>query len=152
MVEPYAFGYWLGNGSGDGVIYGRVGVDMLELHDRLGWVGRQEGRRIVDVPGLAQWARTSKLGLTGVKFIPDAYLEASTQDRLDLLEGLVDSMMDPDGTITTVKHQLAKDIVELLALLNEEAKLYEKNLLFEGRKVGVAWEIVWRCNRVESTG
>ena len=62
--------------------------------------------------------RLRALGVLGNKHIPRAYLEASTAQRLDLLQGL----MDTDGTIddrgqaefTSIRRRLGEDVLELV--------------------------------------
>jgi len=76
-----------------------------------------------------------KMGLLGKrawkKSIPEIYMRASVEDRIELLRGL----MDTDGTIkkngeasyTTTSLQLAKDIKELVDSLGGRAKLCSRN-------------------------
>ncbi len=78
------------------------------------------------------------------KFIPKSYIyNASIQDRIELLRGL----MDTDGTVdgktaafTTISKQLALDVIELVHSLGGRAKMYTRNRIgkvsgFENRNI-----------------
>ena len=56
--------------------------------------GKREGMK--DVKLLSFRERLRELNVLGNKHIPDAYMRASYEDRLALLQGLVDS----DGTVS----------------------------------------------------
>lgn len=90
----------------------------------------------------------SKLGLLGCKapdkFIPDLYMHSSIEDRIALLQGLMDS----DGSIKdngeasfcTCSAQLANDIIELVRSLGgraclRERKLRQSSTLKNGKKI-----------------
>lgn len=89
----------------------------------------------------ARWTNTIKnsifkLGLhkkkAKDKFIPDIYKYASIEDRLALIQGI----MDTDGTIkkstgeqtlTTISKKLADDVIEVARSLGINATVYERN-------------------------
>ena len=98
-IDPYLFGYWLGDGDSD---TGRITVDKndaaslvehisvcnLAPHSTCPNVYR------VRVEGLTEKLR--KAGVKSNKHIPEVYFSASFDQRLALLQGLMDS----DGTLS----------------------------------------------------
>lgn len=100
LVDPYALGAWLGDGySANGNI---CGIDN-EIFDKVGRTHRTkemkvseshgENLRIVQVVGLKEDLK--QLDLLHNKHIPADYLRGSFEQRLALLQGL----MDTDGTV-----------------------------------------------------
>lgn len=97
-IDPYVLGCWLGDGhKADGKITNKDDEIWNEIEKR----GYELGKDVSQ--GHAGKAKTrtvfglrtelSKIGLLGNKHIPDIYLNASFEQRLDLLRGL----MDTDG-------------------------------------------------------
>ena len=79
-----------------------------------------------------------RLGLWGLqsheKFIPRPFLDASRQDRLDLMRGLLDTggWVERFGTIrfATSSRRLAEDVVELVRSLGGWCRLHRKRTSF----------------------
>ena len=92
-IDPYVLGAWLGDGNkSDGRIT-KSAEDLREMFPDLPpKYYPSSSCPDVNVPGLRQ--ALSKLGLLGNKRIPSMYLYASVDQRLALLQGL----MDTDGT------------------------------------------------------
>jgi hypothetical protein len=103
-IDPYVFGVWLGDGSKDcGVLTNMNETIWEELKNRGydtgpdvsgGSSGLAESRTIYGLRG-----ELNKLGLLKNKHIPDIYLRASKQQRLDLLRGF----MDTDGYYNKIR-------------------------------------------------
>lgn len=95
-IDPYVLGGWLGDGaSACGLItninpefWNEIKNRGYKIGDDVSYPGRAESRTVF---GLSPELR--KLGLIGNKHIPDLYMRASYNQRLDLLRGL----MDTDG-------------------------------------------------------
>lgn len=137
-IDPYIFGYWLGDGTHSSM---RLTVGPEDLESILAQIEKAGysykateykssslGRpwwhiAVADTPewckakprkGLPQALRD--LGVWGNKHIPNVYLRASVAQRTALLQGLMDS----DGTIhrhceiTQIKADLMSNIVELI--------------------------------------
>ncbi len=143
IVHPYVLGCWLGDG---GVHGGAIGKPDDELFDHIRSCGYEvslpHGRRqfVRTVYGLStqlqrldlQW-RDPEQGrshgrLAGVKHVPQEYLRASRNQRLALLQGL----MDTDGTwnrprnravFTTTGKDLAESVAELVTTLGWKAHI-----------------------------
>lgn len=127
-LDPWLLGAWLGDGStGTGQL--TVGFDDMEWTrsriEQSGWSIRSERRRSdrgpfrVNVDGLS--TRLREIGVREQKRIPAEYLRASHEQRLALLQGLLDT----DGTVfggRTVElalsdPDLAADAAELIRSL-----------------------------------
>jgi hypothetical protein len=109
-VDPYIFGLWLGDGSSRAAQIACSSEDIDEtlaevsargvraakiiggrgLHIQLADTNKRRG-----AAGLSVQSNLRKLGVLRNKHIPNAYLRASHQQRLELLQGLMDS----DGSI-----------------------------------------------------
>lgn len=111
-VAPYTFGAWLGDGTSlrprlnepemDECIAFRVEKDGYKIHKR--YVHKTTGVLSIEFDGLREGLR--KIGFCNTKNnpeknIPDIYLTASIEQRLELLAGLLDT----DGTLTKNEHR-----------------------------------------------
>jgi hypothetical protein len=102
-IEPYLLGAWLGDGDRTS---GRIALADPEIFSHIEAAGNALGpgrkikgncirRRIYGLTG-----RLSSMNLIGDKHIPSIYLRASHEQRLSLLQGL----MDTDGTWNTIRN------------------------------------------------
>lgn len=142
-IDPYVLGAWLGDGSrADGRI-----SKSHDLFDIIESDGHQLGIRHTDsrngvisctVIGLK--AQLRRADILGHKQIPEKYLRASHQQRLRLLQGL----MDTDGTWNTARRRavfnstdkaLAHQVHELMLTLGQRANLSEYSATGFGKKV-----------------
>ncbi|MBI2240301.1 MAG: phage terminase large subunit [Magnetospirillum gryphiswaldense] len=98
-LDPYVLGAWLGDGTEGGSIIAHDGKDS-EVVDAIAAAGFAVSKRYVQPRTGVHYARFGRSGLTqalraaGVftdKHIPESYLRASVQQRLELLAGLVDT-------------------------------------------------------------
>jgi hypothetical protein len=102
-IDPYLFGLWLGDGHSS---RGEIGMDAEDFKEVLPQVDNQIVSAKVEADGRKRpfmvvrfeclQARLRAGGLLGCKRIPDEYLIASHDQRLALLQGI----MDTDGTAT----------------------------------------------------
>jgi len=139
-IAPYTLGAWLGDGSSRGanIAIGDAGLGVLRRIEQDGYETRQWTTSLgkcavfgLYVPGCDGkgtdnfYSRLRRLSLIGNKHIPDSYLHASCEQRLDLLCGL----MDTDGTcstngacqITQKNERLAREIWSLANSLGFKA-------------------------------
>ena len=88
-IDPYVLGFWLGDGRAkDGTIT-KGAVDREHLLTLGHELKSRDGLCTVLVDGLTRELRLA--GLKENKHIPEAYLRASSEQRLALLQGLMDS-------------------------------------------------------------
>lgn len=106
-VQPYFLGAWLGDGHNEAVRITCGDQDMAEMRSNLksravdcGPITKFKGRGggVFGIRGLMPTFR--ELNLIGNKHIPEIYLRARVEDRLELLRGL----MDTDGCINISGH------------------------------------------------
>lgn len=99
LIEPYVLGAWLGDGTTASAQFTVGAEDLEEMRaniENCGYSVAQDrvckyGAYNFTVHGL-RW-QLSELGLLSGKYIPKDYLRASFEQRLELLQG----MMDTDG-------------------------------------------------------
>lgn len=140
-IDPWTLGVWLGDGHHtQGTICKES--DLYEL----AWMsGRRVGRMtsskvsstVIYFSFLGLRAQLREQGLLGNKHIPAQYLRARGDQRLQLLQGL----MDTDGTwnkrrrtavFNSTDRALAEQVVELVTTLGQRAHLAE----YEARGFG----------------
>lgn len=129
--------------TGESKVYDTIGLALNELNIKRGCLhyrceSKSEigGLRYSFLPLTKKWKNTAKeachqLGILGcsaeTKFIPDEYAFAGFEDRVSLLQGL----MDTDGTIKkggeatfcTISKDLAEGVVNLVRSLGGRARL-----------------------------
>lgn len=137
-IDPYLFGYWLGDGTSTEARLAVGSEDRAWVMDRIEEAGAQVNRVILaESRGHTSYilgftmqgtrrltgfrARCRELGVWGDKGIPEVYLTASVAQRKQLLAGLLDS----DGFIGTTgliefcssSPKLAEDFMRLVRSL-----------------------------------
>lgn len=149
-IHPYVLGVWLGDGDQNSgrVTQGKRDIDQLREQIELagwhvgdvGWDKRtSEGVGSFTVYGLR--TALAETSLLHQKRIPSEYLRASFEQRLALLQGLMDS----DGSVSnglkvcefsTTSETLRDDFTELLRTFGIKAKWTpreDRDVVFEGR-------------------
>lgn len=154
-VDPYVLGAWLGDGS---TAEGKITSKDDEQWDLI----EQRGYRVspphstdpdkcptCTIYGLGSQLRGA--GFLGNKHIPDLYLRASVDQRLELLRGL----MDTDGSCNPTRHSviftstnkaLAESVRELALTLGERAIIHTINGVGFGKPV-TCWRVTWNPQR-----
>lgn len=154
-IEPYFLGLWLGDGDSRGAAITNCEPEVIkyleEYSKRLGlsFTSIKGNRyRIAARTNKKETSLTSKLKNLGVlqnKHIPDQYLLASKEQRLELLAGLIDS----DGyqgsknsiEYCTIIKRFADDIVKLLSGLGIRSKSSEFDAKLYGRVISKRYRI-----------
>lgn len=178
-VDPYLLGLWLGNGAASTSCIDLFNEDadeiigyLLDNHNIL--VSKRDMSshtntyrvtfRTPDNKPLSYYLR--QMGLLEEKFIPECYLYASVQDRLSLLQGL----MDTDGTISKngdlefcqgiIHHRLTQDISKLLTSLGykhlitqsvktcQTGKFTAERIHFRGDKEQICFKIKRKAEKL----
>lgn len=163
-VPPYVLGVWIGDGNThdaritigyeDGEILDNIracGVSVKEMRS----TNANSGDYLLGSNGRRQIARQfslratlRRMGLLGRKSVPISYLRASKAQRLELLQGL----MDTDGYIsaagqcefTTIKGCIAKSVVHLVASLGMKPTCNVGRATLNGRDCGVKYRVQFR--------
>ena len=119
-IDPYILGFWLGDGDKSSGTIAKGAIDREHLLTLGHECKSRPGICTVTVDGLTRALRLA--GLQNNKHIPDEYLSASADQRLALLQGLMDS----DGYCSPKSGYIEfsntnKDIIDgLLTLLHLE--------------------------------
>ncbi len=126
-VPPYTLGAWLGDGSASGGGFTGVDPEIIDaiVADGFEVTHSKTLRQAHYITGLVGGLRT--LGVLNNKHIPTPYLRASVEQRLAVLQGL----MDTDGTIgvgggcelALCDERLATDALELVRSLGIKASM-----------------------------
>ncbi|MGN0794537.1 MAG: terminase large subunit domain-containing protein, partial [Aristaeellaceae bacterium] len=142
-VDPYVYGFWLGNGNAQKPELTVRTCDIPAVRANIPYeitgeyMQRGEGSVVLRVPALKEILVRSFRD----KVIPPAYLRASEAQRWALLQGLMDS----DGCISAVKSQsiyvstvqgLAESVRELLWSLGIKNAMTESPSTRKGKPTG----------------
>lgn len=152
-LDPYTLGVWLGDGDSD---RGRVTFNAADLEHmtsrigakdlRLQWNYHRTAARTT-IPRLVTKLRS--LGVLDNKHIPADYLQASQQDRKNLVQGLMDSdgYIEPHGVraeYCTTSARLAEGVMELLFSLGYRPTVHVGDARLLGRAVSKKYRIRFR--------
>ena len=165
-LDPYTFGVWLGDGSSDSTRITCSDEDKAEMMRHLEEAGHtckwyeqknRAGSIGVDIEGHAKRNKTRdalrKVGAFGNKHIPDIYMKASVEQRMELLRGL----MDTDGYCSPVgecefaqKSELITDqFRELLASLGIKSSKAKKTIRCNGN-VCYSYSVKFYCDKTNA--
>lgn len=158
-LDPYVLGVWLGDGSSRGPTitchpddiairdrFAAVGWPLKKLSGRLAWSMVPEGwvNRGALYPSPAK-AVLKSLGVLSNKHIPVAYLRASHEQRLALLQGLIDSdgHVLPKGQVefVSINRNLAEQVRELVFTLGAKATVTAGRATINGRDCGPKYRV-----------
>lgn len=140
LIDPYLLGYWLGDGhSRTGAITTHVddAQELVDYANSLGYNATkpiQNGKagglgRLIRIRGELR-TQLRMLNLLQNKHVPKSYLQGSYEQRLGLLQGLMDS----DGTVdsfgrcmfTNLNQQLIGSVAELVRSLGMSCRISTK--------------------------
>jgi hypothetical protein len=91
-IDPYIMGYWLGNGITSKGAFSVSKEDcafICSQFEAAGYRCNYDGNTTVSTTGLL--TDLKDLGVLGNKYVPDEYMRAHPEQRLALLQGLMDS-------------------------------------------------------------
>lgn len=164
-IDPYVLGVWLGNGHSQGTTITSHVDDKPWLDEELTRLGCVLGSRsqpgVTSIKGMREtmsrlnlihdpWTVNSKR--YGHKHIPPIYLRASVEQRIALLQGLIDT----DGTVckkrgcTTfcnTNEILAQGVRELVRSLGLKAGWSEGPAMLNGKHCGTAYRVSFYFDR-----
>jgi exodeoxyribonuclease V alpha subunit len=152
-VEPYTFGYWLGDGYSETACFCTVDLQVLDEIQADGYaiIPRKKTGRAAEVYRFGGKNKQHmgdvlrKMNVLKNKHIPVKYLRASYEQRLALIQGI----MDADGSInlrgrcevTVISKKLACDICELAIGLGIKAYTDERKASCNGKDCGIAYRV-----------
>lgn len=158
LVDPYVLGSWLGDGhTADGRM--TIGDEDIEFATeefaKLGYPLRpQSGKYLYGINGLR--VKLREIGTLGNKHIPDEYMRASVEQRLALLQGLMDtdgSASNRDGGSSSYEfsvsnERLARNVHELLLGLGHKVTFRESDSKLYGRVVNRRFRMLFQSEMV----
>ena len=152
-IDPYVFGLWLADGKHTSSEITKPDQFIWEEIQRMGYelgVEQNTKCRCRTVKGIR--AKLIELGVYGNKHIPQIYMRASFEQRLALLQGI----MDGDGSVNRTRKQvvlnttnpeLAKQYHELALSLGQRANLCDT--LGKGfEKLCIVYWVIFRPNGI----
>ncbi len=151
-IDPYLFGMWLGDGS---KASGQIATHKDDLSnltcelDKLGYKYSEHKDYIFNVYGLV--TQLKELGVHKNKHIPSDYLSSSIDQRLSLLQGLMDSdgTADKDGSrceFSQSNETLAKQVYTLIVSLGMSAHMTSRIPILNGEEKKENWRIRFTPN------
>ena len=145
IVPPYTLGAWLGDGASrsgqltsiDQQIWRRIEADGFEVR-------HYECDKIQhNIIGLKVLLR--EIGVLGNKHIPTHYLRASLEQRMALLQGLMDTdghaALDGGAEFDSTNERLALGLLELVRSIGIKATLQQGFAKLNGRIIGPKWRV-----------
>ena len=148
-LHPYLLGVWLGDGSSNG---GGLTSDDLSIVERLGSIGYEVRKHAAKfsyhVIGIIKTLRS--IGVLNNKHIPDEFMVASVDQRLELLRGL----MDTDGTVNKLglcefdqmSEALAIQVKRLVESLGMQTTMSTKMARVNGKDCGLCYRVRFTPN------
>ena len=161
-IDPYVFGAWIGDRTSTTAELTTADIEILEEIEMAGYATARcrtrpltyriggTGRTRDDATGRYKRndslsSKLRNLGVLGAKCIPDAYMTASVDQRLALLQGLMDTdgCVDVQGRcdVTTINEGLAAQYCELVASLGFRPTLARKRAMLNGVDCGPKFEV-----------
>lgn len=148
-IDPYVLGAWLGDGHS-------AGARMTAHDDDAKWIRQyfeeagyatteQSGKQAFGVLGLQKKLRLA--GLLNNKHVPEQYFHASPEQRLALLQGLIDTdgHVSPTGHIEfcSTKRNLAEAAQLLAHSLGVKASLNTGRASLNGKDCGEKYRVMF---------
>lgn len=138
-IDPYVLGVWLGDGNSHGASIGCGYGDMDSMRRQVEACGFQTTHnpkfQQFNILGLHEKLRVA--GLLKNKHIPDAYLCASVDQRLALIQGLIDTdgCVTRDGKVTfhNTNEVLVDDFLTLVRSFGVKAKKTWRQTSYKGK-------------------
>ena len=159
-LDPYLLGAWLGDGSSyhPCVTCGEQDLKWFENEFRLLGIevntyknGSAYSLAFQNIRYKFQQLYLIDGGSTGRvqgfknKHIPMQYLRGSKEQRLALLQGLIDTdgYIAPNGMVefSNTNRNIAYGVAELVRSLGAKASIVERQITFEGRILGPGWRV-----------
>lgn len=160
LIDPYTLGVWLGDGTSKSTDItcsdadkGEMMANIVSFGHTVKWHGNKNRAGCFSIDTGTRGGHHKnvlrenlrQLGVFKDKHIPEEYMQGSVEQRLLLLQGL----MDTDGTIsktgqcsfTQKDERLSRQVKELCESLGIKASLKERKVTCNGKPAGTAWQV-----------
>jgi phage terminase large subunit-like protein len=148
LVDPYVFGYWLGDGYKFGSVFTCDPKDQDNLIEQLTSAGYDIGTNKCEktVSALGLITQIKAIGAYD-KVIPEDYVYCSKEQRLAVLRGLMDSDGYVDNSkveFTAKRKEHAEYVMYLARSLGQKPTLSEGRAMLNGVDYGTKYRVTWR--------
>lgn len=145
-IDPYLLGVWLGDGtSASGAITTADPEIVRAFVDGEYPTRKRSGKYDYGTLGLSH--RLRNVGVLRNKHVPSEYLRASRDQRLALLQGLMDSdgTCNKSGSVSfgNMNRQLVELVAELARSLGSKCAVNTRLAKLNGKSCGSAWLVKW---------
>jgi predicted phage terminase large subunit-like protein len=154
LIDPYILGVWLGDGSKNNPIITSMDDSIVETIETAGYTLTSMQTKIDNKAssfyfGGRLMGELRSLNLLKNKHIPHDYLWASKEQRLALLQGL----MDTDGNCLTngtveflnTNQSLTEGVAHLARSLGHKVTIREGRAKLNGKDYGPTWKVKFRA-------
>jgi replicative DNA helicase len=155
-LDPYSFGVWLGDGTARDGSVTSADIEVINNIVDSGHIllsACKSNKSKASLFRFKGWRTLfKKMGVFGNKHIPNDYLWGSIEQRLALLQGL----MDTDGTVSkngsccfdNTNKNLIDGVIHLLTSLGERCYLTEGRSVLYGKDMGPTWSVTCSPKRI----
>ena len=158
LIDPYLLGLWPGDGSSGGPVItchrddeGHYRQRALEAGENWRIINDRNGVLTCSLahgPHRLLVTRLRELGVLNDKHIPAVYLRASTDQRLELMRGLMDSdgCVDPmagQAEYTYISESLSRGVLELALTLGQKATRKKGEAKLNGVRTSDKWRVTF---------
>jgi len=155
-IPPYTLGVWLGDGRSSMGFITQSEEDKEHILSRIreeGFITRpHKDKKNTGILGLQTLLRENNL--LDNKHIPPQYLRASREQRIALLQGLIDTdgYVAPNGCVefSTTNERLAKDVAELVRSLGVKCSILKGTATLYGKICGDKWRVIFYFSEAAS--
>ena len=144
-VDPYVLGAWLGDGTTASAAITSADPELVGFIAERGYPITKRAQTYSYGIGGGLQVALREIGVLGDKHIPEAYQRASIEQRLALMQGL----MDTDGTVgragrcefAVTNERLASDFHELAIGLGLKPTWSARPAMLNGRQCGTQYRV-----------
>ena len=168
-IPSYTLGAWLGDGSSSAavihcvddeiiknIVDEDINISSIHIHSNQGkaktyFIGscKKKDRKRDDrgryITENSLYTKLKKLGLLNNKHIPEIYKTGSVEQRLALLQGLMDTdgycAQNGEAEFTTTNAILCDDVLELMRSLGLKPRKKNKRAQYYGKDCGVVYRV-----------
>lgn len=154
LIDPYVLGVWLGDGSSWGSSIGCSYKDLDDMRSQIEACGFQttHNPKFQQFNILGLYVKLKALGVLRNKHIPEAYLCASVEQRMSLLQGLIDTDGDvsKEGKVTFNQTNLllTNQVLCLINSLGIKAKITFRQTSYKGKSSQPSCRICFKAKGV----
>lgn len=153
-IDPYLLGAWLGDGHTAAARITTIDPEIRDAYAAAGYMVRQAGSTVSYGISGGFLVQLRALGVLGNKHVPDVYLTASAEQRMALLQGLMDTDGSADAgrkiprvEFSSTNPRLADAVLFLARSLGWKATSKESRAVLNGRDVGPRWRVAWTAHQ-----